>query len=180
MGDIIMFSILKKKPVSQKNVLLLGNDGCGKRSFILHFKDKAYASERPLPPMETICYDQEVQDNRCMSLNFVLDRSRNEFDHFLSFKKEKYHSILILLDLSTETVISDYKKYLLFASKHFKGTPVLVIGTKADRKIQDYAIQGMISTSAKHGKGFEEFSSEFMQIISDAPVKRQESAASHD
>lgn len=150
------------KGLAQKNILLLGNKGCGKRSFVLQYKDGVDpTANADLPEFKVLTYKKYLNDSQAVNLNFTFDRASDELIPSSS-SKTKFDLILILIDLSSVQANDDIKVYLQEAKTHFPGIDTLMIGTKSDQQLEINVFDGVISTSAKTGAGFEEFDSHLM------------------
>lgn len=143
---------------TEKNILLLGAQGSGKKSFVLYFRDERVVSDQaPVSFKEMPC----PQGNG-LFFNFLLSKGKPP----VLFNKIKYDLILCLVDLSS----INYKKEALIWTQHlqlhFKNTQYLIIGTKSDQRPEkrdlDYE---MLATSAKTGEGFEEFSRQLQALL---------------
>jgi GTPase SAR1 family protein len=145
----------------EKNILLLGQSGCGKRSFVLRYKDGTFLSER-LPEMQNIIYAKKMGVEQKI-LDFLFDLSNHGMTSV--FKEKKIDLILILTNLSSEHAQHDLKSYTKFAATHFPGVDTLHIGTKSDIQLAENKFDGVIVCSAKTGQGFEEFDERLLQIL---------------
>ena len=164
-----MWSKLFKKNSSEKNILVLGETGCGKRSFLLCYKDGAALDpdKAPaLPEFHTLTYNKKLDKSReQVPLVFTLNRTRAD-EMIPSMSKEvKYDLILILTDLSSEQAKSDLDYYSNYAKIHFPGVQTILVGTKQDQKLESNEFNGLISTSVKTKHGFEKFEEQLLQSL---------------
>lgn len=140
---------------TEKNILILGDDGCGKRSLVLRYKDGEVASDHGLNALKTISYSKQFSNLEGKTqLNFVLDRSSEDMIPSISHKSIKYDLILIVTDVSSSQCADDLKYYSQYAQTHFPQVNTLSIGSKSDLKAPKVTFDNLILTSAKTGDGF--------------------------
>lgn len=164
---------LFKKSNAEKNILVVGPKGCGKRSFILQYKDGVAASDEPLPALSTITYNKKLGNtDHFVALNFIMDRASDELIVSASANQTKFDLILILTDLSSEHAIDNLELYAQFARTHYHGVNTLTIGTKSDKQLPTNLIESLITTSAKTGEGFKQFEEQFQEVINPREASR--------
>lgn len=160
---------LFKRGRMEKNILLLGDAGSGKKSFVLSYKDGVSSSlERYLPEIGVITYKKKLANaDGHIHLSFILDRASDALIPSADQKTHKPDLILILADLSSEHVQDRLEFYAEFSERHFQGIKTLMVGTKSDKQLHAVPIPDLIITSAKTGDGLDEFDKRLEQEISD-------------
>ena len=157
---------LFKRGRMEKNILLLGDAGSGKKSLVLSYKDGISSLERYLPDIELITYKKKLTNaDGHIHLNFILDRASVALIPSADQKTYKLDLILILGDLSTEHVQDRLKFYAEFSKRHFQGIKTLMVGTKSDKQLHVAHIPDLIMTSSKTGDGLDEFDVRLEQEI---------------
>lgn len=151
---------------TEKNILLLGDAGCGKRSLLLAYKDGLTLDQtkaEPLPELTTLTYKKQLENtHETAPLVFTLSRTpSNEMIPSMSTKRQ-YDLILILIDLSSEQAQRKLEYYSNYANTHFPKVKTLLIGTKQDQQLESNALDGLISTSVKTQQGFDQFEKELL------------------
>ncbi|CEG56623.1 GTPase domain-containing protein [Legionella fallonii] len=160
-----MWSKLFKQNNSAKNILVLGETGCGKRSFILHYKDGIIPNGTELPEFHSLTYKKKLnKEGEQISLIFTLNRTGERMIPSMS-KEVKYDLILILSDLSSENAKKDLDFYKDYAKIHFPDVKTIPIGTKQDQKLESNVFDGLINTSAKTNSGFDAFEEQLLESL---------------
>ncbi|ARB93742.1 Rab family GTPase [Legionella longbeachae] len=151
-----MFSHLFKKNQLERNILILGEPGCGKRSFLLHYKDGQIASQDlHLPEINNLIYKKKL-DNKQVSLVFTLNETNEEL--IPSMKKSvSYDLIISLIDLSSDKAKEKIIHQANIIEDHFPGVKTIYVGTKQDKLVDSDLPDNMIACSAKTGSGFDQF-----------------------
>lgn len=160
-----MWSKLFKKNNSEKNILVLGEAGCGKRSFVLHYKDGEVPIGIDLPEFRSLTYNKRLNSgDEQVALIFNLNRASEGMIPSMS-KAIKYDLILILTDLSSKNAQEDLDFYNNYAQIHYPDVKTISIGTKQDQKLESNIFEGLINTSAKTHHGFEEFEEQLLENL---------------
>lgn len=148
-----------KKPKITNNILILGDEGIGKRSFVLFFKEQTIASGVALPEMKEIALKKKIaKGGLAIPLNFTLDRSSDALIPSAFPKATKIDLILIATDLSSPDALDRLTHYTKLAQMNYPNIPTLNLGTKSDKKHPGLELdQKLIPTSAKTGEGFDIF-----------------------
>ena len=166
-----MMKMFSSKKSSAKNVLILGEEGCGKKSFVLYYKDYVFVPEAMMPPITNLLINDKCSDSEeHIPINFILDSAFDGMGSVSSQKKVKSDLVLILVDLSSELFNKTVKFYESFAGIHFPGVATLIVGTKADSRLAINRRDNLIATSAKTGEGFDEFKEEFQKSFESFPA----------
>ena len=166
-----MFGWLFQKQEIVKNVLVLGNSGSGKRSFIYRYKDDNYSERHRSLPINSIDMLQKWQDpDEEVQLHFVVDRSPEPQHGFRKIKPVQFDLILILIDLSSREWKYDTDWYSRHAQIHYHGIIQFLIGTKADIKLPTNEDVCFLQTSSKTGEGFDIFREQFKSAVRDGVV----------
>ena len=161
-----MFSWFRWGRKDCKNILVLGNSGSGKKSFIYRYKDDSYSDTHFSFPKKSIDVLQHWENpDEKVQLHFVVDRSPDPQHSYRKTKKLQCDLILILIDLSSSEWRSDIDWYSQHAQIHYPGTKQFVIGTRADMKLPSNDDFGFLETSAKTGEGFEVFREQIKDAI---------------
>jgi hypothetical protein len=137
-----------------KNILVLGNKGCGKRSFVLFYKDKV-TPHQELPEMNSLVC-RKTLNNTPISLLFVFKQTN---DRLIPSKvtNTHYDLILILTDLSSPDAQGDLNYYKELASIHYPEIDTLLVGTKQDQQLENNQLEGLVCTSIKSTHSLDEF-----------------------
>lgn len=164
-----MWARFLKSNSLEKNILVLGQTGCGKRSFLLCYKDgeslnpdKAYL----LPECHTMIYHKGL-DKTTEQVQMVFTIHRTHDDKMIPSITQtiRYDLILILTDLSSEKAKSDLDYYRGYVEIHFPGVKTIFVGTKQDQQLESNALHELIATSVKTKHGFEKFEEELLQSL---------------
>lgn len=159
-----MFSRLFKKNQLERNILILGELGCGKRSFVLHYKDGQIASQdQNLPEINNLIYKKRI-DNKYVSLIFTLNQTNEELIPSLK-KPASYDLIISLIDLSSDKAKEDMINQTKIIEDHFPGIKTIYVGTKQDKPANSDLPDNIIACSAKTGSGFDEFEEIFLKNL---------------
>ena len=149
----------------EKNILVLGGEGCGKRSFVLHYKDGSIPAEEAIPEFRSLTCNKRLNDGRDqIPLVFTLDRTSDAMIPSMS-KAIKYDLILILSDLSSKSAKQDFDFYSDYAKIHFPNVKTISVGTKEDQKLESNVFDGLITTSVKTNQGFDKFEEHLMDSL---------------
>jgi len=160
-----MWGKLFKKNNSEKNILVLGEAGCGKRSFVLHYKDGEVPVGTELPEFHTLTYIKRLnRADEKVALIFNLNRANDGMIPSMS-KALKYDLILILTDLSSKNARDDLEFYNNFVQIHYPDVKIISIGTKQDQKLESNIFAGLINTSTKTHHGFDEFEEQLQRNL---------------
>lgn len=166
-------SKISREKNMEKNILILGLEGCGKRSLVLHYKDGDTASDHDSDSFKTISYLKQFPNtNERILLNFVLNRSSDEMIPSISHKKIKYDLVLIVTDVSSPTSADDLSFYSQYADTHFPGVATLAIGSKSDLADPEANFDHLLLTSAKTGDGFDILDAQLKEHLIDSDTKR--------
>ncbi|HAT8266803.1 TPA: hypothetical protein JBA93_13555 [Legionella pneumophila subsp. pneumophila] len=154
---------LFQKKNSEKNILVLGEAGCGKKSFVLYYKDGLdITGSASLPEFNKLIYNKKLdRSEERISLVFTLNGASDEMIPSIS-KSPRFDLILILIDLSSETAKADLQFYRKYAKIHFPEVKTLLVGTKQDKQLEENVFDKLINSSAKTGKGFDQFEEQLM------------------
>lgn len=157
----------------EKNILILGLDGCGKRSLVLRYKDGEVASDHDSDSFKTINYLRQFPDtSEKILLNFVLNRSSDAMIPSIAHKKVNYDLVLIVTDVSSPTSAEDLSFYSQYAATHFPGVTTLAVGSKSDLASPEAHFDNLILTSAKTGNGFDILDAQLKEHLVNANAKR--------
>ncbi|BBB14763.1 uncharacterized protein RVIR1_02290 [Candidatus Rickettsiella viridis] len=160
-----MFKIFHSKDKYKINVLVLGNDGCGKRSFVCMYKDKLFSHRLTFPAKAFSV--KEAIDGEIFQINFTLERSPDTYNLSAKNKPSQFDLILIMADLSSINFNNDLDYWQRFSDIHFPSIKKISLGTKSDVKLVQNDASNVISTSAKTRNGFEHFKSKFHALVTE-------------
>ncbi|KTD48971.1 hypothetical protein Lrub_1322 [Legionella rubrilucens] len=148
-----------------RRVLVLGDKDCGKRTFLLYYKDNLWVQDAE-PFLTLKLRDQDEN----MAIVFDLNEDMNETAMASHQGKEKYDLILILGDLSSRHFNQACNTGRDYAERFFPQVSRMIIGTKADEKLPGNNSDSMaIEISAKTGEGFNNFKRVFLYKLKMAP-----------
>ena len=168
----IMWSKLFKLNDSAKNILVLGETGCGKRSFLLHYKDGDVPMETELPVFNSLTYNKKLnKGGESIPLVFSLNSASDEMTPSIS-KVVKYDLIVILTDLSSKNASKALEFYNNYAKIHFPDVKTILVGTKQDQMLESNTTTGLTVTSVKTHCGFEQFDEQLLESLNSDNFKQ--------
>ncbi|QRN04143.1 hypothetical protein GH742_09800 [Legionella sp. MW5194] len=154
---------VEKSPA--RRVLVLGEEACGKRAFLLYYKDNLWVQDTGRFSTLTLT-DQD--ENIAIVFDLHQDMDETAMGHPRG--KEKYDLILIVGDLSSPHFNQACNTGRAYAERFFPQVSRMIVGTKADEKLPGNNSDSMaLETSAKTGEGFNNFKRVFLYKLKMAP-----------
>lgn len=145
-----------------RNVLVLGDEASGKRSFLLYYKDNLWAQKTGVFSTLSVI-DQDEGMTIVFDLNDPVD---DKIIPTLRSSRSRYDLILIIGNLASTDFNRDCKAGLEYADRAFPGVNRMIIGTKADEKLPgNNSDNTAFETSAKTGQGFNNFRRVFLHKL---------------
>ncbi|CDZ76976.1 Ras family protein [Legionella massiliensis] len=150
-----------------KNVVVLGGEKSGKKSFLLSYKDGQFP-DQILPEISNLSYKQTFDGHEHpVIINFKIHGAGDAgLIPSMGHKKQRVDAVLILVDLSSQNAEKDLAYFIKYADTHFKNAKTMLVGTKAD--LREEIIPDLVETSAKTRQGFEEFQSLLQDALAPA------------
>lgn len=157
----------------KKNILILGDSACGKRSFLYCYKEEKSCTNMNFNIEKEMVYRKKLADgtNNYVTLNFILDTGSDRLIPSMPSQKNSFDLILVLADLSLDHCHQRIDHYTRLANLQYSDVPTLTIGTKSDLQNRDIDDNDLLITSAKNYDGFDNFDHIFMSRIQLEPVR---------